>query len=732
MAEQDLCASDELLQQLLLGKLPREQAAGLEEHVLGCRRCGERLAGISAEDALVEAVHAQATLADWRDDAETKELIDRLYRLPIATMSIASGQASVGENLRELQRFLAPAQSAGELGRIGTYRVLRILGAGGMGIVMEAVDIQLGRRVALKAMNPLLTANPASKTRFLREARAAAAIQHDHVVTIHQVGEYEGLPYLAMQLLSGESLQQRLARQGKLSPAEALRIGRQIALGLSAAHQQGVVHRDIKPDNIWLEAPNDRVKILDFGLAKVADDEVSLTHSGALAGTPSYMSPEQARGEPVDHRADLFSLGCVIYRMCAGRTPFTGSNTAALLLAVTQEKPPPLERFAPDAPQGLSDLVAKLLRKDPRRRVQSAAEVVAALDAIDRGEATPRETSRLRRRRTGWVIALGVVAASLLLLATVVWRLATDRGTLVLELNHPDAAVTIDGREVSIQIEGQSTQIVLPSGNHDMLVVKDGFKTYTDNFTMERAGRVVLKVRLEPSPRPEAVASSETPRHTAAPPSKASIEPLGNSEAVLDWVRSNAKPGPASFLLRDLGPLMQQQQQANHGFFFYVAQGLTRSEKLAILAGYNGHFYACQIPPPKNYPGLTSTSVAGPANVKQISSDAKLIELNIKNADDLDPNQEIHGSLKLQALCNKKAKYGIRLTCWSVVLTQRIDWTPDKSRGVEQIEFRQLPLASLGEHRPILVFAELCLFPERDDQPPVIVSDPLPALVNIR
>jgi len=733
MAEhQDLCANDELLRQLLLGKLAREQRTCLEDHVLGCHHCGERLAGISAEDTLVEAVRAQATLPDWRDDAEAQGLIDRLCRLPVPTMGFASGQAPADEELNELQRFLAPAQSSGELGRIGKYRVLKILGAGGMGIVMEAEDTQLGRRVALKAMKPLLTARPASKTRFLREARAAATIQHDHVVTIHEVNEYAGLPYLAMQLLSGESLQQRLARCGKLSTSETTRIAMQIALGLSAAHQQGVVHRDIKPDNIWLEAPHDRVRILDFGLAQVANDDVSLTQSGAIAGTPSYMSPEQARGEAVDHRSDLFSLGCVIYRMCTGRTPFSGSNTAAILLAVTQEEPPPLQRSAPDVPHGLSDLVAKLLRKDPRRRVPSVAEVVAALEAIARSAAIPGQTSRSRRWRTGRFIALSVALTSLLLLAAVVLRLATDRGTLVLELEHPDAAVTIDGRQVSLQIEGESMQIVLPSGKHELLVVKDGFKTYTDNFTMQRGERVVLKVRLEPPPRPDAVASSETPQRTVVPPSKASIAPLSSSEAVKDWVRSNAKPDLTSFLLRDLVPLMQQQQQANHGFFFYLGPGMTKSEQLAILAGYNGHFFACQFPPPKNYPAMTATAVAGPENTKRTGTDAKLIELTIKDADDLDPNREIHGSLKLQALCDKKAKYGVRLTCWSMVLTQRIEWTPDRSRGVEQIEFRQLPIAALGEHRPILVFAELCLFPERDDQPPVVVSDPLPALVNIR
>ena len=262
---------------------PREQATRLEVHVLGCRRCGERLAGIQAEDTLVEA--ARSTGQPGRTGTTTRRCSAWSIAsadLPMPTMGSAADQPPAGEGLDELQRFLAPAESPDELGRIAGYRVLKVLGSGGMGIVMEAEDTQLGRRVALKVMRPMLAASPAASTRFLREARAAAAIQHDNVVTIYQVGEHDGLPYLAMQLLDGEPLARRLAGQGKLPLAETVRIGRQIAAGLAAAHARNVVHRDIKPDNIWLEAAGDRVKILDFGLAQ-------------RGRQPSPLDPERGR-----------------------------------------------------------------------------------------------------------------------------------------------------------------------------------------------------------------------------------------------------------------------------------------------------------------------------------------------------------------------------------------------------------------------------------------------------
>ena len=165
---------------------------------------------------------------------------------------------------------------------------------------------------------------------------------------------------------------------------------------------------------------------------------------------------------------------------------------------------------------------------------------------------------------------------------------------------------------------------------------------------------------------------------------------------------------------------------------FYIGHGLTKSEKMAILAAHNGHFFACQFPPTANYPELAATSISGIENVKRSATDARLIEADIKNSNNLDPNQEVRGSLTLQALCDKKAKYGVRLTYKSLVLIQRIEWTPARSRGVERIEFRELPLAVLNEHGPNLLFVELCRFPERDDEPYAIVSDPLPVPVNIR
>ena len=545
MAEnQGPCATDEVLQQLLLGLLPRPQAACLEMHVLDCRRCGQRLAATQAEDALVEAARGQATLPHEPDDADVQRLVNYLCELTLPTMGLVSGHQVAAEEPEALRRFLAPATSADELGRIGAYRVLEVLGLGGMGIVLEAEDTQLGRRVALKVMRPLLAASPAARARFLREARAAAAVEHDHVVVIHQVGEHDGLPYLAMPLLMGESLARRVARQGRLPAAETVRIGREIAEGLAAAHQRGVVHRDIKPENIWLEAPQDRVKILDFGLARLTDDRLALTQSGTVAGTPLYMSPEQARGEGVDHRTDLFSLGCVMYRLLAGETPFSGPNATAILLAVTQQESVPLGRLVPEVPRALSGLVESLLHKDPRRRVQSATEVVSALTVLGRNVEDPRHPVRSRRRRLGALVALGIVLAGLLVLAAVVFCLTTAQGTLVLDLKDPDAAVTIDGRQVSIRAQGEAVRITLPSGSHEMLVSKDSFKAYTNHFVMGRGGQVDLEVRLEPlrgseqkvesSPPQVAAASAPSPQREAKlegamPPASASKTPASGS-----------------------------------------------------------------------------------------------------------------------------------------------------------------------------------------------------------
>ena len=289
-----------------------------------------------------------------------------------------------GDDTR-LSDLLAPAQGEGELGRIGQYRVLEILGRGGMGIVFRAEDPELRRMVAIKTMIPALAANTKARERFLREARATAGIEHEHIVTIHQVGIERGVPYFVMPLLKGQPLDDALGDSGRPMPiAETVRIGKEVAEGLAAAHEKGMIHRDIKPANIWLEGERRRIKILDFGLVRDADDGLHLTTSGAVVGTPAYMAPEQARGEKVDGRADLFSLGAVLYQMATGVRPFNGVNTMSILSSLALDTPiSPRERNA-TVPAAVSDIVMKLLAKNPDDRCATAREAAGALAHLER------------------------------------------------------------------------------------------------------------------------------------------------------------------------------------------------------------------------------------------------------------------------------------------------------------------------------------------------------------
>jgi serine/threonine protein kinase len=276
--------------------------------------------------------------------------------------------------------FLRPADRPDVLGMLGHYEVSEVIGQGGMGIVLKAFDPGLHRLVAIKVLAPAIAGSATARKRFTREAQAAAAVCHDHVVTVHGVLEADGLPYLVMQYIPGESLQTRLDRVGPLELMEIVRIGLQAALGLGAAHAQGLIHRDIKPANLLLENGLARVKITDFGLARMADD-VALTQNGVVAGTPEYMAPEQARGEPVDHRADLFSLGSVLYTMCTGVPPFRGPSTVAVLRKVSDQEPTPIRDLNPEIPEWLAKLVQRLMARDPARRFQSSAEVAALLES---------------------------------------------------------------------------------------------------------------------------------------------------------------------------------------------------------------------------------------------------------------------------------------------------------------------------------------------------------------
>lgn len=276
--------------------------------------------------------------------------------------------------------FLAPATNPGDLGRLGSYRVLRVLGEGGMGIVFKGEDPLLERPVALKVMKPESAADENSRKRFLMEGKLAASVRHDHVVAIYQVDDTQGVPYLAMEFLEGEPLDRRLKRAGRQPVTEVLRIGREVAEGLAAAHARGLVHRDIKPANIWMErlaGKPDRAKILDFGLARgIGDKATHLTRTGVIMGTPDYMAPEQARGTDLDARCDLFSLGCVLYHAATGQKPFHGDDVMATLLALATEDPLPMRQLNPLIPREVEDQIRALMAKNPNDRPKDARAVV--------------------------------------------------------------------------------------------------------------------------------------------------------------------------------------------------------------------------------------------------------------------------------------------------------------------------------------------------------------------
>jgi serine/threonine protein kinase len=295
--------------------------------------------------------------------------------------------ASPAETTQELQPvtevpldFLRPSERPDSLGRLGQFEITEVIGRGGMGIVLKAFDPCLQRFVALKVLDPQYSKNEAAMQRFCREARAAAQVTHEHVVAIHAVDhdEESDVPYLVMQLVSGVSLQERLDHGQPLPLRDVVRIGAQMASGLAAAHAQGLIHRDIKPANILLENSVGGVKLTDFGLARAAED-VKITQTGFVAGTPLYMAPEQARGEALDQRADLFSLGSVLYAMCTGQAPFEGSTPYIVLKRVTEENPRPVRELNPTVPDWLVALIDKLLAKDPAKRFQSSAEVAELL-----------------------------------------------------------------------------------------------------------------------------------------------------------------------------------------------------------------------------------------------------------------------------------------------------------------------------------------------------------------
>lgn len=364
------CPTPEVLHRLLDGEHDLPDFGRLIEHLEECTECRRRL----DEETLCDLPTVAPSASNVKEDFGPAfyRALDALAvpERPLEERAVADSNV--------LLRLLDPPTDPRYLGRLGRYDVVGLLGRGGMGIVFRAHDSALNREVAIKILAPHLADRSTARERFAREARAAATISHENVLSIHTVSEAAGLPYLVMPYVVGRSLAEKLEREGRLPIVDVLRIGLQTALGLAAAHERGVVHRDIKPSNLLLEGVEERVKIADFGLAQVVGGS-QLTETGMVGGTPEFMAPEQAREESVDARCDLFSLGTVLYTAATGRSPFGATTPLASLRRVCDETPPPITQLNADATAWLAAVVERLLQKNPADRYASAAEVADSL-----------------------------------------------------------------------------------------------------------------------------------------------------------------------------------------------------------------------------------------------------------------------------------------------------------------------------------------------------------------
>lgn len=543
------CPASETLSRLVQGQLNEHESQQLEQHLLECSECAKLADTLCPTRQMKEAISGgPGHLSDPQDHAAVEQAIERGRTLMSGN---AADDTVVGPGPREAsaptitssqpttpppadsdtQSLLHPPRNPDELGRLGGYRILEVLGRGGMGVVFRAEDPDLRRSVALKVMSDRLAADPLAKERFLQEARAAAAIEHDHIIQIYQVGEDNGVPFIAMPFLRGESLADRLEREGRLPQAEVVRIGKEIAAGLAAAHARGLIHRDIKPDNIWLQEGEDRVRIVDFGLVRSSQEDAGLTHTGMVLGTPRYMAPEQARGETVDHRCDLFSLGSVLYRLASGRLPFSGSNLTATLIAVAQQDPQPIAEQSVELDAELSDLIMNLLAKSPADRPQSADEVQDRLHQLQQKmlAASPSATAappaqpqaqssaghQPPRRRTG--LLLGGLGAIVLLLGGLLLKFRTEDGTVYVELGGDVQIeeVELDGRKVAFRTDNGSNRLSFEAdaGQYTLtLVTAAGVELTTslgeDPLQIKPGGDTTVRAWIEKKDPPDSVASA--------------------------------------------------------------------------------------------------------------------------------------------------------------------------------------------------------------------------------
>lgn len=436
------CPDPKQLEGLLGGSLTPPEQSAITEHVGGCVTCQQAL----------DRLAAGPTVSDLGQLVRDKPASDSAYWQAVAELDSDITKPGAGRHARSPEvrlDFLPPSDDPTHLGRLDQFAIRSVIGRGGMGIVLRGFDTYLERDVAVKVLDPAMADDELARKRFCRESRTAASVNHENVVAVHHVAheESEDIPYLVMQLIDGEALDDRLAR-GRLDLKEIVGIGAQVAAGLAAAHEKGLIHRDVKPANVLLERGTNRVKLTDFGLARAAED-VRLTGTGLVTGTPLYMAPEQARGEELDARADLFSLGVLLYELCTGQTPFEAKTPLAVLKRLTDEPHRPVRQLNPDTPEWLAYVIDRLLAKSPADRFQTAREVADLLDfqwsaMKSSSDAVPVCPEKRAHRRRQILAAMAIVAVSALASAAAVLLWTGGRGARE-EASEPPLAVLRGG-----------------------------------------------------------------------------------------------------------------------------------------------------------------------------------------------------------------------------------------------------------------------------------------------
>ena len=398
----------------LAGLLNNTEETSFVGHLDTCAACRQELVAIAGDET------------DWRTTRELLRYSCAAHRRANAGQSIVEPFAALDVSGADpvrlaLPSFLGATDDPAMIGRVGSYEIRGVLGHGGFGWVLKGRDPALDRIVAIKILDPSAASVGPARERFAREARAMASLSHDHVVPIYAVDTHAGLPYFVMEYVAGGSLERRLKAEGHCDVVSIVRIGLQIAQGLAAAHRDGLIHRDIKPGNILLDRGTERIRVADFGLARVAN-EVSSTRSGVIAGTPQYMAPEQVRGETCDAQSDLFSLGAVMYELCTGHAPFRADSVYGVMQRIVHDDPRSIREQNPDIPEWLEQFVLRLLDKDKARRFSSSEALARLLHqelAYLQNPAVADRPDRLWRRKSAASHRLRIraIAASLALAA---------------------------------------------------------------------------------------------------------------------------------------------------------------------------------------------------------------------------------------------------------------------------------------------------------------------------